>query len=253
MAQAPGPQDRSTFLDVYLLEADSEVEKRARRIKRRAILISFLLEILVIVALVLMPLLGKGESIAARIFVPTVPYSPGSAPHTAPQHPGSPVHPVCHFCAPPSIPNVIVTHDPTPSNILDQPPGVDSIPGAPQSDGVIGGNPALQPKTQPRPPAPPATVRRAVSGSVEAALLTHRVEPQYPPLARQLHREGRVELHAIIAADGSIKSLEVISGDPLFFQSAMAAVQEWHYRPTILDGAPIEVDTHITVIYTLAH
>jgi protein TonB len=82
-------------------------------------------------------------------------------------------------------------------------------------------------------------------------MLTHRVDPLYPALAKQIRREGRVELHAIIATDGTVQSLEVLSGDPLFIQSALAAVREWRYRPTILDGQPIEVDTHITVIYTL--
>ncbi len=74
-----------------------------------------------------------------------------------------------------------------------------------------------------------------------------------PSLATQIRREGRIELRAIIATDGTIQSLEVISGDPLFIQSALSAVREWHYRPTILDGQPVEVDTQITVIYTLTH
>jgi protein TonB len=85
------------------------------------------------------------------------------------------------------------------------------------------------------------------------AQLIRRVEPIYPPLPRQIQREGRVELHAIISATGTIESLEVISGDPLFIQSALSAVREWRYRPTILNGRPIEVDTRITVIYTLSH
>jgi periplasmic protein TonB len=59
-----------------------------------------------------------------------------------------------------------------------------------------------------------------------------------------------VELHAIIATDGTIQSL-VLSGDPLFYQSALAAVREWRYGPTILDGQAVEIDTHITVIYKL--
>ena len=85
------------------------------------------------------------------------------------------------------------------------------------------------------------------------AQLIRRVEPIYPPLARQIQREGRVELRAIISTVGRIESLEVLSGDPLFIQSALAAVREWRYRPTILNGRPIEVDTRITVIYTLNH
>ena len=83
-------------------------------------------------------------------------------------------------------------------------------------------------------------------------MLTHRVEPSYPPLGRQLRHEGRVELHALIATDGTIQSLEVISGDPLFIHSALDAVGKWRYRPTILNGQPVEVDTHITVVYTLS-
>lgn len=82
-------------------------------------------------------------------------------------------------------------------------------------------------------------------------MLIHRVEPLYPPLPRQIRREGRVELHAIIATDGSIQSLQVVDGDPLFVQSALDAVRQWRYRPTVLNGQPVEIDTHITVIYTL--
>lgn len=82
-------------------------------------------------------------------------------------------------------------------------------------------------------------------------MLRHRVEPVYPILAKQTGREGRVELHAIIATDGSIQSLEVLSGDPMFYTSALAAVREWSYRPTYLNGQAVEIDTRITVVYKL--
>jgi protein TonB len=97
----------------------------------------------------------------------------------------------------------------------------------------------------------PTEKTRISLGHIEAALLVHRVEPVYPRLPLQMHREGRVELRAIIATDGSIQALEVVSGDPLFYASALAAVREWRYRPTILDGQAVEVDTQISVIYTL--
>jgi periplasmic protein TonB len=58
-------------------------------------------------------------------------------------------------------------------------------------------------------------------------------------------------LRAIIATDGSIQSLQVVGGDPLFFQSALAAVQQWQYRPTVLNGRAVEIDTFVTVIYSL--
>jgi protein TonB len=60
-----------------------------------------------------------------------------------------------------------------------------------------------------------------------------------------------VELHAIIGTDGSVQSLQVVSGDPLFINSAKDAVLQWRYRPTYLNGQPVEVDTYISVIYTL--
>ncbi len=82
-------------------------------------------------------------------------------------------------------------------------------------------------------------------------MLIQRVQPQYPALARQIHREGQVELHAIISTDGTIRSLQVVSGDPLFVQSALDAVQQWRYHPTVLNGQPVEIDTYISVIYHL--
>ena len=84
-------------------------------------------------------------------------------------------------------------------------------------------------------------------------MLIHRIEPKYPILAVQTHRSGRVELRAIIATDGTIQSLHIVSGDPLFYQSAMEAVSQWRYRPTVLNGEPVEIDTFITVIYNIDH
>lgn len=81
----------------------------------------------------------------------------------------------------------------------------------------------------------------------------YRVEPVYPALPRQTHQEGRVELRAIISTDGRIQSLEVLSGNPLFIQSAKDAVSQWRYRATILNGVAVEVETHFTVIYQLDH
>ena len=84
-------------------------------------------------------------------------------------------------------------------------------------------------------------------------MLIYRVEPIYPELAKQIHKEGKVELRAIIATDGSIQSLEIVGGDTIFYNSAKAAVQQWRYKPTVLNGQPFEIDTHITVIYTMQH
>ena len=83
---------------------------------------------------------------------------------------------------------------------------------------------------------------------IDPALLIHRVEPTYPTLGLHMRREGTVELHAIIATDGSVRSLQVLEGDAFFYLSALDAVRQWRYKPTILNGLPVEVDTHITAI-----
>ena len=68
-----------------------------------------------------------------------------------------------------------------------------------------------------------------------------------------MHRVGHVELRAIIGTDGTIQSLQIVVGDPLFDQSAVEAVRQWRYRPTVLNGQRVEIDTYITVIYTMQH
>jgi protein TonB len=82
-------------------------------------------------------------------------------------------------------------------------------------------------------------------------MLINRVTPVYPPLARQTRISGTVRLHALIAKDGTVQQLEVMSGHPLLVQAALDAVKQWRYRPTLLNGEPVEVDTTIDVIFTL--
>jgi protein TonB len=86
---------------------------------------------------------------------------------------------------------------------------------------------------------------------VKEALLIHRVEPHYPALARQMRLEGTVRLHAIIGIDGAVRELEVESGHPLLARAAREAVLQWRYRPTRLNGEPVEVETTIEVIFEL--
>jgi protein TonB len=81
--------------------------------------------------------------------------------------------------------------------------------------------------------------------------LINRVQPSYPPLARQTRISGTVRLHAIISKAGTVQQLEVMSGHPLLVQAALDAVRQWKYRPTTLNGEPVEVDTTIDVIFSL--
>lgn len=82
-------------------------------------------------------------------------------------------------------------------------------------------------------------------------MLIHRIEPQYPAIARIARVSGSVELRAIIGRDGSVSSIEVLSGNPLLARAAAEAVRQWRYRPTILDGEAVEVETRITVNFVL--
>jgi protein TonB len=111
--------------------------------------------------------------------------------------------------------------------------------------GVIGGMGGAPP------PPKPTQNRIRQGGNVTAAMLVNRVQPVYPPLARQTRISGTVRLHAIIGKDGSVQQLEVIQGHPLLVQSALDAVRQWRYRPTLLNGEPVEVDTTIDVIFSL--
>jgi len=247
-------EDAFGSLSNCLVEGDPQSEQRARRIKQRAVAISIVLQSLALVALVLFPLLSKGERISLKNATPIPPYAPIGNHHHAPSDPVRHTSVPCQFCPLPSVPTPIFTRNPNPSRESDGPDD-DTIPGLPSSPGTPGGGIPTNPHPVLPPPdnQPPAVVRRSVSEPAQMAQLIRRVEPIYPPLAKQIQREGRVELRAIISTAGTIESLEVLSGDPLFIQSALAAVREWRYRPTILNGRPIEVDTHITVIYTLSH
>jgi protein TonB len=100
---------------------------------------------------------------------------------------------------------------------------------------------------------PPAVTAHAprISRMMEGNLV-YRVQPQYPPLARQARVQGTVVLHATISRDGKIENLQVVSGHPLLVPAALDAVRQWRYRPYVLNNEPVEVETQVTVNFTLA-
>jgi uncharacterized protein (TIGR02246 family) len=95
------------------------------------------------------------------------------------------------------------------------------------------------------------TGRIVVVSDCKPGRLVSRIEPLYPPLARQTRVAGLVKLHALIGKDGRLKKVEVVSGHPLLIQSAMDAVKQWQYEPTLLRGKTVVVDTEIDVIFSL--
>jgi protein TonB len=112
--------------------------------------------------------------------------------------------------------------------------------------GIIGGTGSNLP-----PPPKPTQQRIRVGGNVQSAKMIRQVQPVYPQIAKTAHVQGTILLHAIIAKDGSVQELTYVSGPPLLMKAAQDAVREWRYQPTLLNGEPVEVETTISVIFTL--
>jgi periplasmic protein TonB len=120
--------------------------------------------------------------------------------------------------------------------------------GGPQI-GVVGGSgtgrpPILQEAVKAHNPPP-------ISVMMEGSLL-RRIEPVYPVLAKAGRIQGNVLLEAIIGKDGTVQNLQVVHGHPMLVRAAVDAVRQWRYRPYVLNGSPIEVETQISVNFILA-
>jgi protein TonB len=122
------------------------------------------------------------------------------------------------------------------------------VPGG-QMGGIIGGIVSSTPMAVPK-VATPQRVR--VSSGVSTGLLVRRVNPNYPPLARQARIQGQVILQAEISKTGDIQNLRLISGHPMLAPAAIDAVKQWKYKPYLLNGEPVEVETTVQVNFTLA-
>src|SRR5437868_1382649 len=122
------------------------------------------------------------------------------------------------------------------------------VPGG-QMGGVIGGIISSTPVAVPKVAAPQ---RVRVSQGVSQGLLIRKVQPAYPPLARQARIQGSVVLQAEISKDGAIQNLQLISGHPMLAPAAIEAVKQWRYKPYYLNGEPVAVETQVQVNFTLS-
>jgi periplasmic protein TonB len=109
----------------------------------------------------------------------------------------------------------------------------------------IGTGPAVV-----KPSTPP---KLSISSGVMAGNLLEKTVPQYPAIARAARIQGTVVLQATIAKDGSIQNLRVINGPPMLQQAAIDAVRSWRYKPYLLNGEPVEVETTINVVFNLGN
>lgn len=138
--------------------------------------------------------------------------------------------------------------------------GIGNMPGtlAEGMDGLAGGVPAppggtllKPPQPPPAPPEPKVRTQLKVGGLVQQANLLYQVRPVYPQLARVARVQGAVLLEAVISREGNVEKLRVLTGHPLLVNAALEAVRQWKYRPTLLNGEPVEVFTQVTVSFTL--
>ena len=240
-----------------LVNGDATRESGARRRRRKALGISFLVEAALLGLVIFVPLVTSvAQPHLTRVeYFPFAPRTPGRtrADNTRTQRPrqlGITARGLT-YVIPGMQPRPVPTHG---EDFGDPMPGGEGLIGPAGIDPSI---PVILAPVRPAPLLPEETKKKAerrplkLSEPVVQAQLISRIEPRYPPLAVQIHLHGTVILHAIISRDGTITSLVVVSGHPLLVGAALDAVKQWRYRPTLLDGEPVEVDTTITVRFQL--
>jgi protein TonB len=236
------------------------------------VLVSFMLQVLLIGVIVLIPLIYTDT--LPRATLTSFLVAPPPPPPPPPPPAATPVKVVKviprqfdagRLMAPKAIPKEIamIKEEELPPPMSGAVGVVGGVPGGVPGGtpgGVIGGIIGSVPTAAPPPPPPPVKEapkpvtpqRIRVGGNVQQAMLIKQPRPTYPPLAKQARIQGTVRFNAIIGKDGTIQNLQVVSGHPLLVPSARDAVIQWVYKPTLLNGEPVEVATTIDVNFTLS-
>ena len=234
---------------------DSHFTGRAQR--GWTTLTSFALQTLVVAALLMLPLLYTEGFPNLRLIAPSAPIGVPQGPQPAAQHHAvTPQNQSNMFhgivVAPPTIP-IHIAHIDENSTPLDAAPCTICVPGATgtmSSTNSVIDSIGTSATAAPPPPAPVARPPR-VSHMMEGNLI-YKVQPVYPTLPRAARIQGQVLLRAFISRTGTIENLQAISGHPMLIPAALDAVRQWRYRPYILNGEPVEVETQITVNFSLS-
>jgi protein TonB len=243
------------FDDLVVSSANPKKTNKSWTVVLSAMIQAGLLGILILIPLIYTEALPK--QMLTTFLVPPPPPPPPPPPAAAVQRIVKPVARLIHngqMMAPTVIPKKVemIKEEELPPDVgavgvVGGVPG--GIPGG-QAGGVLGGIIGGTGSALPPPPkAAPTRIR--VGGNVAAANLIRQVQPVYPAIAKTAHISGTVVLHAVISKDGSIQELTYISGPPLLMKNAMDAVRQWRYKPTLLNGEPVDVDTTISVVFTL--
>jgi periplasmic protein TonB len=246
---------------VYLVVFEQSVLNEQRNNRPLSFIASLSAELVVVSVLVVIPLAYNDHLPGfhwKRIGVgaPLKPIEPAPIPANALRHVSSGVALPRRFVKP----SLLRAHDSGAAISgpvsLESPSLEASIDGVnPTSNAVIdlvshAAPAAPPPRVVPVKPETPRAPMR-VSAGVQMAKLMKKVIPEYPPLARSTRTSGVVHLIGIIARDGTIRNLQLVSGHPLLTRAAIEAVQQWIYQPTLLNGEPVEVIAPIDVNFTL--
>ncbi|HYG98263.1 MAG TPA: energy transducer TonB [Terriglobales bacterium] len=238
-----------------------ESEKKIKTRQGWTTVLSFSLQTLAVTILVLLPLIFTEaipltpESMTNLVAPPPPPPPPPPAAQAAPQvQETAAVTETDELRVPVKIPEKIAMIREAPAAAAGAPPTgvVGGVPGGVaggQMGGVIGGVIGATPTAVPK-IAAPNKVR--ISQGVSEGLLQKQVKPTYPSLAKQARIQGQVVLQAVIGKDGKVQNLQVVSGHPMLAGAALDAVKQWRYKPYFLNGEPVEVETNITVNFSLA-
>ncbi|HLJ42521.1 MAG TPA: TonB family protein [Candidatus Acidoferrales bacterium] len=243
------------FLNNCLMDSDGEVRIRATHRRQRATVIALSVEAALVVGLALWPIVTTGSSPAEIVMLPRIPYRGSNAPRpdTAPP-PSRPARPQQISTILLQPPQRIPVHIDRASSATTRSVAAPAIQGpdlwdTSQTPGVAtgtGNDSSMIPLPR---PSGPRIIQQ--SEGVQSGLLVYRVDPRYPQIAINAGISGTVELRAIIGRDGRVRSVEMLSGSALLAPAAVAAVREWRYRPTLLNGEAVEVETHVTVHFVL--
>ncbi len=233
-------------LSQCMVDSDASAKTRAKRLRRKALAISLILEGTIIAVVLLLPLATLGVLPPQEFVVPVPRFHVEQTQPQILEHP----HAVSNR---PTFGVRLLQPTRIPTHVFDgpdmEPPTVgdplDVVPGVPGGSG--DGPSPIQVVQPPRPQV--RTVRK--SGEMMEAMLIHRIDPEYPRVATTIHLSGTVILRARIGTDGEVHELEMVSGNQILADAARKAVMQWRYRPTMLNGQAVEVETQITVKFVL--
>jgi periplasmic protein TonB len=249
VAAAPGYTDFRPLFSHSLLER-SGIERRRRA---GSAVFSLILQSILVIVLILLPLWFVDSLPMHQLvtFLAAPPPPPAPPPPAAPEIKAvKMVSQVLNgqLLAPSKIPKTVkmIKEEEAPPQAMGVAGGViGGVPGG-QSGGVIGSLLSDANRTS-APVAAEIPKRVRVSTGVAVGLLQKKVEPLYPMIALRARIQGSVQLRAVISKDGRIENLQLIEGHPMLVESAINAVRQWQYKPYMLSGEPVEVETTVSV------